>query len=271
MDAITLAMAKAYSDSKGGYVEERLVEVCNETDFQINDQGWGGAYYGTLSGISISKSWCKNNARFIIVWDGVRYEYNAFEYDDGTVVVGNQNPFAYGTMDGNIPFSFELSGQSVSVWAKEPGEYTFTVTAIEEIVHTIDPKFLPGNGEVVVVNLADCEIVPTSEMPAPNMNLAILSMFANGGGICSVPDDSNFWDIVSADKTVRFVIDASSLATGLSIEAEAKSRVKYHDRLEAIETSFMVEYGDWYIVTVMFTNEGMDTRITVHVNRLAIS
>ena len=271
MDLVTLSMAKAYSDSKGGYTETKLVEVFNEVNFPINNEvEVSDSYYNTLDEYIVGENWAKDQNKVTVVWDGIKYDCYIWQYDGGEMEFGNSS-FLLSDTDNGLPFMFYLEGTSAEVYARDPGEHTFTVTAVEEIVHPIDLKYLPSNSEVVTVNLADYEIEPTAELPVPNMNLAILSLFANSGGICTVPDYSNFWDIISDDKTVRFVIDASSMSSGLTIEAEAKSFVKNKGRLNAVETSFMVLYGDWHRVTMMFMNNFNSTStIVVHVEPLNI-
>lgn len=273
MDEFSMGAINRLKKNGGvGYTETSFVEVYNEVNYSIYDEVEVSDSYFNLLGRSFAdQNWAKDGSKVIVVWDGVKYECNIMQFDDGSVEFGNHEFLCGPSFNGDLPFLFEGGGIFTKVYARDQGEHSFIVYAVNETVHPIDLKYLPDNCELVTVDLAECEVEPSAALPVPNFNLAILALFSSGGGVYTFADDSIFWKTVSGDKPVRFMIDASSLRTGLTIEAEAKSCVKYTGALHTIETSFMVNYNGWYRVSVMFQNNfDGTTTVIVSVERLTI-
>ena len=267
MEFFALAMANS---TPLAYTETNRVEVYNEVDFRIDNKVDVSDSYFTILGPSfIGQNWAKDQNKVTVVWDGTKYDCSIWQYDNGEMEFGNRSFLLSGHDDG-LPFLF-YGGASTEVYAKDPGEHTFTVSAVEEIIHTIDPKYLPSTRERVTVNLAEYELEPSATVPVPNYSLAILALFSNGGGYCTFTDKSNFWDVVSACEDVRFVVDGSSILDGMTYEASPQGIVKYDGVIRSIDTSFMALYGQWHNVKIMFMNNfNGTTDIVVHVEPLDI-
>jgi hypothetical protein len=132
MDMITLAMAKAYSDSKGGYVETTKKVfgsgVTDEDGMVVFDPllKEGSTYTVTFGGVDFVRT-CKK----AVVGDAEYY------YIGNGIVIGladNGDPFSAAVNDGVTVF-VGLDGVSGK---------TVTIMVETEITVPIKPEFLPG-------------------------------------------------------------------------------------------------------------------------------
>ncbi len=136
MDMIALAMAKAYSDKKGGYVERDAIVLLPEQTVTAADKR-GAAYYA--SGIEYTPYDGGGTALFIV--DGVRYEAELSSEGNGTWIGGNMGLASSANPDNGLPFCVILP-QNRIYFATE-GEHTVYVE-LPDTNHPIDPKYLPG-------------------------------------------------------------------------------------------------------------------------------
>lgn len=137
MDIVTLAMAKAYSDKKGGYVENAIVmprqelELVYSEDDLVFEVIFNPAPFVPVAGTD-----------YIVKWDGVEYKCTCLG-DETFLAFGN-----VGAMSGEStgePFLVIYRGGTLSVSSVDATEQvTVTVEIIAETIVPIDPKYLPG-------------------------------------------------------------------------------------------------------------------------------
>lgn len=134
MDLITLAMAKAYTDNKGGYVEPG--KVMWKGKLTATDDRFSAVNFDNPIGLEVGKS-------YTVTTDSGTYTGISKEYGN-TIVIGNT-----AIMGGDD------SGESYTVieaLADEPGSVldfnggTSATISTHETIHPIDPKFLPKGG-----------------------------------------------------------------------------------------------------------------------------
>lgn len=224
--------------------------------------------YGEAIGYKVSDDVVDlSNVTKVVFEDGAEVPPIALRVEnDGIVqILGNwDDPTRYPYV-AVVPQDIEVEGYAVS-----KGTYFVEyIRSIEfaETVHTIDPKFLPGPK---VIDLTKYTHEITSGM-SESFNEIILTLFANGGGSQDSIDDDNFWDDVSTDRPLLFVIDAEALAPGVTIEAEANSVMRGNGAIGVIEFAFLVNVGGWSKVTVVFgANDNGASTITVVVEPLTV-
>lgn len=151
MDMVTLAMAKAYSDSKGGYTEKGWKTIFDtkglEIDFEVNSNGTGDIdMYPQKEELPVLAEFdvgdvCK------VIFDGVEYICTVGSSGEGERYIGD-----YDGNDEAIPFCFVIFDMQTqwrfSVYADniEPS-HSFALYVQTETIHPIDPKYLPsGSG-----------------------------------------------------------------------------------------------------------------------------
>lgn len=151
LDILTLAMAKTYSDQKGGYAETNTIlkMVCSATDdmpmlFDIGDftPEVGKTYVVTVDGVTAT------NTAVSIDADGVEY-----------VTVGNLAIAGIGDDSGEnyvIVYTPEIAGLMHKT--KQYPE-TVALTINTETIVPIDQKFLPG----VCLPVVELTTTPTAE------------------------------------------------------------------------------------------------------------
>lgn len=177
MDMITLAMAKAYSDRKGGYVETKRVEVLPTTT----------AFYDLAYGYITLPCGIVPNAVYTVTINGEMYQSVAKE----TVVDGNKifyinhgwnDDFTPATNDAWVIRSAPGSESCDFSWGVDvSGNVTIAISAEVETVHTIDPKYLPR--EVLT------EVVDFDEL---GLTTPILLLYENGGGRVQLGQDNEY-------------------------------------------------------------------------------
>ena len=159
MDILTLAQLNKLKKSGGvGYTTK---EVLLDGVFE-----WGETF-----SIMTNITDIKVGDTVKVTWDGVEYTCVAYEFDNGEGMMitafGNTTMGGYGE-DNGVPFvhvimpneNGDLTGGFVPVSDDVTGSVSIKVST--EIVHTIDPKYLPsgvGGGLPVV----DFETAPTPE------------------------------------------------------------------------------------------------------------
>lgn len=134
MDMITLAMAKAYTDKKAGYVEvseavifENLAVSGGEADTTVTTQMIPGKTY-------------------IVTVGGVKYERVCYtEALDGIACVGNARLYDFVNEDNGDDFFVGQARETiVQCYTRNMGDTTITLAEKTETIHPIDPKFIPG-------------------------------------------------------------------------------------------------------------------------------
>lgn len=131
MDMITLAMAKAYTDSK----QLASAETTLTTVFE------------NASAAMVSKvdtSLVESGTRCVVEFCGETYERTAYVDRDGKIAVGNSY-LRGGESDTGEPFC--IWNQTNSVYGiKRASGFTGEISLYvkTEIIHTIDPKFIPA-------------------------------------------------------------------------------------------------------------------------------
>ena len=159
MDMITLAMAKAYADKKGGYIETSQTDIIPQTTTE------GAFVSGSCYCLAFYDSDLHLNAgeTYVVEWDGVRYVRTCFK-NYSINVLGSMGVASPNKEDTGEPFCLVEYVDNVSVFFKE-GVHTFRVYQETETVHPIDPKYIPWDsapgGGLPVVEL-DIEL---SEIP----------------------------------------------------------------------------------------------------------
>lgn len=181
-DILTLAMAKAYSDKKGGYSKKELKTIIPTTEipFEVQD-GMGSHTYENveLSDIAPEKT-------YKVMWDGVEYICIAFAFAEDAVVIG-RNPM---TGDNGEPFTFMLiPGVGLDVYAySDAPTHTVSITTETETIVPIDQSYLPGVKEI---SLAD-------------YGIDIATIVMSGQKISAV-SDMGIWSEIDKYKEVVFV------------------------------------------------------------------
>jgi|GEM_PF-6802780 len=219
MGMITLAMAKAYSDSKGGYTKPGAV-------ITFDGDTTGKIFANNMVKISDEKYDIRRITKLIEVdvlsidgnttgsemyerdVDGYRFVQDGdsmmlFDDDTGRMLVGYLAPG--NTTFGNIPSGlYVFCGETKP--ALEPGQVRIVsfVSQIEfaETIVPIDPKYLPG----VTIDLAD-------------YGVNLFQMLMSGGGTLDLIDADKLWAKVTAtDGPINLVVrhDGMVLKTQLT-------------------------------------------------------
>lgn len=142
----TLREAKAYTDSQRlGYEETVQKELLAESKLNFEDIGVGApcAVLDNMPTVTIDDD-------VTVMWDGMKYECRVKSFQD-TLCFGNVGLSGAGDNTGE-PFCYvnTPAGDGVDVAfvpviiTMEAGEHTVSITKAENVVHTIDPKFLPS-------------------------------------------------------------------------------------------------------------------------------
>lgn len=197
MDMITLAMAKKYSDSKGGYTKSSApFELIPETQ-------------ATASGEFLASAIPEAGDEIILFIDGVKHVRTAIggSVDDMPVVyIGNcaEAGLPETTDDFGVMF---LSAGDVRVFVVMDSGYfegkdTFTIsaTAITKIIVPIDPKYLPG----VCLPVVELETEISGESAETFLSAAdTVKMNALNGEACILKFD---FSLMGSVATIRKVV-----------------------------------------------------------------
>lgn len=205
MDMITLAMAKAYTDSQRlGYTSESLSTPLGDSgtaviqNFEASEDmgGMGLFQYDHAFG-------SPNNIRWEVIWDGVKYICPVNPNPDA-FMVGNLSLFDQDSEDTGEPFVFGIDfNQNVTLMiAKEPGEHGFWFDIYSETIHPIDPKFLPPMG-------GGLPVVELSTVIVANPDLSSTALTA---------EESSKLDVVNGEPCIiKFKLNME----GLTVDASA--------------------------------------------------
>lgn len=135
--------------------EERTVEVEGNLSPYVNLTDLDTPFDGTIV----------EGETYIVHFNGVRYECVAWRStdDEDDVIVGNGA--IYGGDGGNgEPFSLEYDGSDFYLNVAEAGNYMLSIAHKTEVVHTIDPKYLPQPDLVITVNSRPSNTSITKDM-----------------------------------------------------------------------------------------------------------
>lgn len=169
MDMITLAMAKKYSDSKGGY--SKFEVVFPKTELALDTSGSPFEWRYSPAPFVLSEG-----QRYKVVWNGVEYVRTAVMDDSGIGMIGNVSINFSDAVDTGEPFliGYRAEDDFVIVFTLES---TATMSISTETVHPIDPKYLPS------------AVVDLDELGLTN---PILLKFNEGGGSLDINPDNNY-------------------------------------------------------------------------------
>jgi hypothetical protein len=158
MDLITLAMAKAHSDSKGGYVEKHKV-TANSRDFDNSEFTVMGVGFSLVSPLMPTKEELAGGKIIIRLYNSTAEEQ--LECTIGDVLFDDEMVYGGKLHAGNIKTSYMVAiAYKTGEWAavgetiEKTGIYihfpnmeegiSFELTFEWETIHPIDPKFIPG-------------------------------------------------------------------------------------------------------------------------------
>ena len=188
MDMITLAMARAYTDSQRlASVEKETVVILPETTVTAKcyEPGRTDAGFTPSNGELFFPSTFAIGSEVIAVLDGVRYPCTVVGESLKDWYIGNMNVVNKDAPDTGEPFKFEYfldlpsSGLLLSHTAQNPseGEHTFAIYQETETIHPIEAKYLPGVC-LPVVELKTVIVITNSETaPLTEADTASLSAY----------------------------------------------------------------------------------------------
>lgn len=136
MDVLTLSMAKAYSDSKGGYTKSRIEQILPEATHNFELQDGFAMVMIERNAVLYEGQSCT------VLWDGKTYNCNVFVVEESTVI-GNAGIFT-GESGGEEPFFISFEEGVIVLVAEIAGEHTVSVSSTTETIVPIDQKYLPG-------------------------------------------------------------------------------------------------------------------------------
>lgn len=252
MDMITLAMAKAYSDSKGGYTEKKTkkVEVFPNTTLEFADSyGNGYGYVEGLQPISLT-----DGKEYTVTFDGVEYrciaEVNTIA---GTAQLGNI--CLRDLIDGGVePFFYDyFEGLHCHIISRTAGTHTIEIYYIEEeeTIHPIDPKYLPSEAVPKIIDLTKfrCSIGAGSG-PINGVLLAMLMESAQTGGTAvrqSQSDIDNLKEAVGTNPNILLQVNVNGAVVSLPVmHATMEGGIAEAAQLSC---AFVMEYGGMYLDT----------------------
>ena len=133
MDLITLAMAKAYSNSKGGYVEQsRKIFNIALTD--------GSNYDVVVTGKELTVG-----ETYTVITESGSFSAVCKDFDGGALLgnLASINPSGENTGESFVVYVGVEKGEAYGVAVDQNGG-SFIKVITPETIHPIDPKYLPG-------------------------------------------------------------------------------------------------------------------------------
>lgn len=137
---------------------------------------------------------------YTVIWNGTKYSCVAFYLKSwGGCCIGNRSKIGFTDNTGE-PFAI-ITGNSTSavVAGKDCTTATVSITTEKEIIHTIDPKYLPSGGYDLVVDGAECRIVSGSHATVRDKMLrgevpsvCLLSTYYMESGVIRFEPDNKF-------------------------------------------------------------------------------
>lgn len=150
MDAVTLAMAKAYTDSQRLAYEGTEKQYCGRIRVEANyNEDFGGLYVST----SVGTFGVVESALAVeIEWDHVLYYFNTSGIRGG-FQLGNLSLAGQGDDTGE-PFLiiFDFDQNTTLYIAEQGGPHDFSCSYYYKAIHPIDPKFLPSMDSLTLVS-----------------------------------------------------------------------------------------------------------------------
>lgn len=150
MDFVTLAMAKQYTDSQRlGYVGEELVECLPTSEIDANRQnnyGYFAARTSFTPPLAIGK-------RYTVIFDGKTYSHQVCELSGTQPALGNLAHVG-GENNGESWSVGLTTAGTANITAETSGFHTIAIYEESEVVHKIDPKFIPAM-DSIILNGAD--------------------------------------------------------------------------------------------------------------------
>ena len=193
-DPITYAMAKAYSNSKGGYIETVKEQIVfnGDTDGKAvipgTNIGFDEANFVMVSDKAFS---AEELSGITIVRNGekVRYDNNEFKSSNNYGIVGiaiDLHDYAL-FFDESAAATFGVDVGAYFAMSIDGSWYVAEVSTETETIHPIDPKFLPGVC-LPVVETADINAITTAESAvftaaAENGLPCVLKWFSDEDGV----------------------------------------------------------------------------------------
>ena len=172
-DNAILEAAKAYSDSKGGYVEKK----CSPTvTVPFVETQYPGKYAGETE---FNLDYAIPGDILTVVWDGTEYKAEVGVDSNGHNAIGN--PVFVGGEDNGLPFAFfprfhggVLVGSDVITFDNSASH---TIAICQETIVPIDPKYLPG----VCLPVVELSTALANETALTDAESALLSTAFEGG------------------------------------------------------------------------------------------
>lgn len=228
MDEETLAMAKAYSDSKGGYTTPGAVLTFDgkPNPDAIIDGTMVKLFEEVYDINSIERITVNRNG------DKVVYDKTALVVEHGMAIGTADETFVAIVPDAETA---DFIGLEIGVYFAYEGDSYYTEKVeFDETIHTIDPKYLPGVCLPKEIDLVNYQAGPTV---ADTLNFIIISLAGAGGGTYTGETATGLWDDVSVENPL--VIKLSTLGTdSVNIFVYEPTIVRHHDSGTVLQVCF---------------------------------
>lgn len=132
-----------------------------------------------------------------------------------------------------------------------------------------------GSSQPVVIDLTKYVVTLTDDddnfpSSSESINDFVVCLASYAPKSIVVLDNTDFWQDVSTDRPIQFLVDGNLIASGVTIAANADSIAKYNGLTYTIEFSLLVEFDAIARLTVWFSNNfNGTTKITVVVESIA--
>ena len=207
-DLITYAMAKAYSDKKGGYTEGVTLTYDGNKEGKDTFLDLNGVNF-----VRIGKAIDIHKITTVTLGDTeIKASDLEFTSEGGADIVlysGSEGIYVF-TNDGNVP---------AGTYVLDDNGYVIT-KVVTETIHPIDPKFLPG----VELNLDTYGI-----------GGEILALVSSGGGVNTISNDGKFWADVQTDEPLTLKL---TYQEGIVIKINNPSILKSETNNFILQLSF---------------------------------
>ena len=216
MDMITLAMAKAYTNTQRlGYAETERVNVMELLTLTLQF-----GQFTAPSNIELFQA----GKSYAVKWNGVEYICIAQKIEqEGVTAIGVGDLTMVGGTGNGEPFFVLKTPEAIVVMdflstGVEKTKAQLAIDEINEIIHTIDPKFIPGP------KVIDLTKYLTPDHEVDSFNGALMRLFFNGGGFIDLPDSTTFWQDVNTSRPLQLAIDGTAI--GYLVFADVNCRTK---------------------------------------------
>lgn len=245
MDIVTLAMAKAYSDSKGGYTETTKKYVLPETAV---DPSTHTTAFGVNGCFMLPEFVLEADKNYKVVVDGLTEEYWSSNYTAHTI----GNHYLYNGYeeynDGKPWLVASVASRGVCAVAfLDPAEneksHTVAVYEVSETIHTIDPKYLPG----VKIDLAD-------------YGVDVFTLFAQGGGTAQINNLGAFNQAIRTAGSITLCINGPSAY----VETTATKLGSAPDSIHSFTATIPISHEIGDFVCSLFAKGDGTVKLTVN-------